>query len=89
MAQPSSYLGRLRSELRELLDAWEVVKARLDEHDALGGAAFLAPFFLDADGNPRKDLDVTAADVDAAVTVLKAVHAAVTQHGPSLYKLRG
>lgn len=89
MAQPSSYIGRLRTELRELLDAWEQVKARLDEHDALGGAAFLAPYFLDAQGQPRTDLDVAAADVDAAVAVLKAVHAAVTQHGPSLYKLRG
>jgi hypothetical protein len=89
MAQPSSYLGRFRSELRDLLDAWEIIKARLDEHDALGGPAFLSPFFLDADGNPRKDLDISAADVDAAVTVLKAVHAAVTQHGPSLYRLRG
>lgn len=60
MAQPATLVERVRAQVTRTLD--ELLKLRslsLDEYNALGGATFVEPYFEDAQGNPRTDLDIT------------------------------
>ena len=67
--------GQVVSQVRALATRIVELSADLnktaDRYNRNGGQAFLHPFFLDADGQPRADLDVTEAQIVTCVSALQ------------------
>lgn len=53
---------------------------------AAGGDAFLAPYFVDDDGNPREDITVTASEISDIVAALGSISTELNTHVPVLVK---
>lgn len=53
---------------------------------AAGGMPFLAPYFVDEDGNPREDITVTAAEISAISAALSSISVELNQHVAVLVK---
>ncbi len=90
MANASTYVAQTRGRIGALMAAVESVNAALNEYTALGGADFTGDHWLDEQGQPRDDLDLTAAQFVDAIASLQAVIALLdTGHATNLYRAKG
>jgi hypothetical protein len=84
MAQPATLVNDLRACDNRLLDALDEAAALRRQWDALGGQAFVDPFF---EANPTYDF--TAADMATAFSSLEAISGFVAEgHATNLNKVR-
>jgi hypothetical protein len=90
MPQPASHVTRTRAAIAAMCDAYERVTACLTEYNALGGSEAVAEHWLDAEGQPRSDVDITHAEYVAAVASMQTIAQLVVQgHNTNLYKVKG
>jgi hypothetical protein len=73
MNNSSVIINRTRDAARKLAAALEEARAANAEFIALGGTAWTDPYFLDDQGAPRTDLDITSADFTNSQSGLDAI----------------
>jgi hypothetical protein len=90
MASASALIQSIRQATRELLDSYEELKALRGEYDAVGGETFINSHFLDGQGQPRTDLDITKVELLNALTSANAIRLFIEDnfHHTNLYKLK-
>ena len=76
MAQPGQLIGDLRTSVNELLDSLDKLKGVRREWDALGGIAFVEPFF-----EANTGYDFTALNMADALTSVQAVEDLLAAEG--------
>ena len=76
MAQPAQLIEGLRSEVNQLLNTLDAMKGTRRQYDALGGAAFVDPFF---EANPTYDF--TAVDMGNALNSIQAIEDLLASEG--------
>lgn len=75
MARPDTLIDELRSRIGKLGEAFDGLAGVKRRYVALGGADFLAPYFLDGTGAARTDLDIAPEDIGKALQSLQAIEA--------------
>lgn len=91
MANASSFVTQTRQQITAFMNAYEDLVSRGNEYAALGGETFVEDHFLDSEGQPRTDLDITQAEFVAAVASIDAVMTLMINqfHRVNLYKAKG
>ena len=91
MAQPSQHIQRTRAAITQATNAFEQLQAVANEFTALGGSAGIASYWFQADGvTPRTDLDISAAQYEAAMTVILGLGTSIgPANSAGLYKCKG
>jgi hypothetical protein len=79
MANAAAYVAVTRRRIGDFMAAVEQLNAALSEYNALGGSGFTDDHWLDEQGAPRADLDITAAQFVDAVASIQAVQALLAQ----------
>lgn len=89
MARPDTLIDQIRASATRLLVERAKAKELRAKWDALGGAAFIAPYFVSGDPPlARADLDVNAADVSNYFVTADALEASYAAgHATNLSKL--
>lgn len=89
MAQPSAFVDRYRTQVTKTMEELLKLKSMSgDEYEALGGSAFVAPFFKDADGKPRTDLDITQEAFEGGIASAQKLTAIAVGDFQALVTLR-
>ena len=84
MANPINFVSGTRTDVAELLDAWEALQARMAEYVALGGGSFIDDYFT---ANP--ELDITQAQFIGAFSTMEAVsNLMAAGHATNLYTVK-
>jgi hypothetical protein len=84
MAVPANTYNKLRNAIHELILAMRDAELVGREIEALGGAQYLAPFFMaHTDGEGNSTLDITAEDFIAALGSLEEVAKFMFENGHS------
>lgn len=79
MARPDALIDELRTRIGKLGEAFDGLAGVKRRYVALGGADFLAPYFLDGNGQPRTDLDIKPEDIGNALASLQAIESLLAQ----------
>lgn len=91
MSQPAQHIARTRAAITRLCDAAEHLRGCLSEFEWLGSEA-VEDHWLDSEGEPRTDLDLSAAEYLAAVqaggSILTYINSNANLGGP-LYRAKG
>ncbi len=61
-------VSQVRSLATRIVELYADINNAADRYNRNGGQAFLHPFFLDADGLPRTDLDITEAQIVTCIS---------------------
>lgn len=87
MASASSFVGEIRAFARAVTNVTDSGTAIKAKWDALGGTASIAAHFLDSEGNPRTDIDITQDEIVAVITTINNLDAFMgAGNGTNLYK---
>lgn len=87
MAQPSTFVNQVRSDVSNFMEAWEKLKADYTEYGSQGGESFVDAY-LELDNVPVTD--ISTAQFVTAMASIEAVRGLLETsfHQDSLNKLR-
>ena len=91
MADVNRYVGQVRSEIEQFLNAFEALEGSIKQYakTKTGGADYIAKHFNNAQGENRPDLDITADQFILAISSLQALQAFMEEgHAKNLYKAK-
>lgn len=72
-AKAGQVVGKIRQMCETLIDLRAEITIVTEAYTKNGGSTFIAPFFLDDQGQPRADIDVTEAQILTAVSAQIAI----------------
>lgn len=95
MANIATHIGRTRSAVGRIIDAYGDVLGCVKEYNALGGQEAVHPYFVTKDPEtgeekPRTDIDITEQQYIDAIASLGTIGALLeTGHNTNLFRVRG
>jgi len=89
MADVNRYVGQVRGEIEQFLNAFEALEGSIKQYAKTGGADYIAKHFNNAQGENRPDLDITADQFILAISSLQTLQAFLGEgHATNLYKAK-